>query len=231
MFIKPVEWLAVQEWSKVPLKGTVVDNMDPLKIGGVKVTIDNRVECATALLPWVYPLNPYFLGANPDTSMFSVPEIGSELEIIFPYGDVYFPFYTGYWHSQDNHDTTLDENYPESYGFKDSIGNWFRINKTTEIIKLHHKSGTEIHINKEGTVTVYSVKDLIGNIARNVNVTVGNSMTENVTNTIDVTAGGAITITSNASITLKAPSITLDGAVTGTKTIIDSSGNTNHHSH
>lgn len=152
MFLKLSEHLEKTMPLRRVYKGIVVSNTDPKKYGRVKVKIIGLLEGDTALLPWTAPNNPAFLGGSTNSQKLSVPEVGSELEIRFPFENIYMPFYYGYWHSATTHAPEFDANYPNSYGFKDSIGNIFRINKTLKTLfiniieKIQILSGKDIEL-------------------------------------------------------------------------------------
>ena len=187
--IKIIEWLKKTDHLKVPHKGTVLDNDDPKKLGRVKVQITALLEGTSDTLPWVYPVNAFGLGGNNESSSFSVPEIGSELEILFPYDDIYFPFYRGYWQSVLNHQSDFDEDYPDTYGFRDSTGNIFKINKAQNYVDVLHASGLQIHVDAAGNLTM--------TIPENDDKTVGGNKKVTVTGTFDVDAQGHVTIKTN----------------------------------
>jgi len=131
----------------VPQKGIVVDNDDDKKLGRVKCWIEELVEENHL---WCYPNNPAGLGGSPDLSGFGVPEEGSELIIRFPYDDVYFPVYTGYWQSTNTHQILFDEEYPDEYGFLNSFVAWFRANKATGMAEYFAENGALVRVSEDG---------------------------------------------------------------------------------
>jgi len=144
----------------IPHRGVVMDNNDPKRVGRVKCVVSGLIEGETAYLPWCFPRNPYGLGGGgnktPYNSGFSVPEIGTELEIWFPFGDIYHPMYVGFWQSYKTHQTGFDSDYPESYGWRDSTGNYLKINKAQGYAKEKHgPSGSYVDIDKFGNVTIH----------------------------------------------------------------------------
>ncbi len=106
------------------------------------------------------------------------------------------------------------------------------------IMRYHHYSPHKHEIlYADGSYWVYDfdTQSVNMHVNKNANATIGNNAIINVGNTAKITAGSAIQ--------LHAPSILLDGFVTVTKglrsyenitsdkSIVDTSGNTNHHSH
>ena len=140
--------------------GSVVVNKDPLKLGRVKCLIPDLfpiqgdADYDVDSLPWIAPLNASGAGGSPNSSSFAVPDINSVLAISFPYGDIYFPFYIGYFQSSVTHQTAFDTDYPDTYGNIDSKGNLFKANKKTGEVSYTHNSGTVITIDKNGKIIV-----------------------------------------------------------------------------
>lgn len=150
-------------------KGLIKDNEDPKSLGRVKCYVEGIFEDDDVdKLPWCFPLNATDLGGSPDNSSFAVPEVGTEVIITFPLGDIYTPMYQGFWQSSQSHqEKSFNDNYPETYGKSDSTGNWNKVNKETEEWEFHHSSGLMVHINKEGTVKVHIPKNLLVYIGEN----------------------------------------------------------------
>ena len=139
----------------------MVANADPKKLGRIKVVIAelltvNDIPNNGYKLPWVYPLTSYFLGGSTGSVSFSVPELGSEVTVTFPYEDVYFGFYSGHWHSTANHVSEFDEDYPNSFGWKDSTGTYQKVNKTQQYTEFFHVSGARVRIYDDGMIEIYT---------------------------------------------------------------------------
>lgn len=217
MLIKLPEWLQADRNLSNPHQGTVVDNSDPKKHGRIKATVPGILEGSSSSLPWIYPLNPYFLGGSSDAGLFSVPEVGSLIVVEFCFGDPHLPFYSGGWHHDLSHDATFDDSYPEAYGFHDSKGNYFKVNKQTGEILLVHSSGTKIQISQDGKITVEGKADLnvniIGNASitaqGNVDVTTGGNAAVTATGTANVKSTGEATVESLIKANVKAPLVDL----------------------
>lgn len=171
MLLKPLEWLEKVNNLKRPHKGTVKDNMDPLMLGRLKIKVEKMFEDSDPeKLPWVYPANATGLGGTKDASGFVVPEIESEVTVEFPFDDIYFPFYTSYWQSSLNHQKDFDQDYPETYGWRDKTFNRFKINKKAKFIEFVHSSGTKIQINKDGDLMLDIVGGLHIKVAKDIHV-------------------------------------------------------------
>lgn len=161
MLLKLIEYLHKNNNIKFMHKGLILDNDDPSKIGRIKATVAGLYEDQDLeKLPWIYPINAAGLGGRTDSSSFIVPEIGSEICIIFPYDDIYFPCYIGYYQSKKTHQRVFDENYPLAYGFMDAIGNSIKVDKSDGSVVINHTSGSIIKIEKDGSMSVLPTKSL-----------------------------------------------------------------------
>jgi hypothetical protein len=149
-----------------PHKGIVKDRNDPDKLYRVKVEIKGLIEGDTANLPWIMPKVPASAYSG---GFINVPELDSEISVIFPYpNNPYIAFYDGFWVSKKNSLTyennlgkeVFQAHYPDVMGWYDSLGNYFAIDKIDEKITLHHKTGTQYEINKDGDLNVVVKKDL-----------------------------------------------------------------------
>lgn len=152
--------------------GVVMDNQDPLKLGRIKVYISMYEDVKADDLPWCYPLLHTFLGNSKESIMFSVPEEGSEVRVSFPTRDKYAPYYSGCELNSENKCTFFDDDYPDCYGFKDSVGNFVKVNKKTKTTTIQHSSTTNVEIVEDGTTTLTMPEgtvvqiDSIGNIVK-----------------------------------------------------------------
>ncbi|QJT70942.1 hypothetical protein GR7B_00144 [Vibrio phage vB_VcorM_GR7B] len=179
MLFSAAEIMRPQRLFDKPLKGIVVDNEDPLKIGRVKCTVQPFLVGDTASLPWIIQKSGTGLGGTSDDSAFAVPVVGSEVCVEFPFG-IYMPVYSGFWQSQATHQTHFDEDYPNTYGFKDATGTYWRINKTKLHTEFRHASGSYIQFDKDGNVFEHTVKDRTETIDGNRTVTVKGNETYTV---------------------------------------------------
>lgn len=161
MLLKPVDHMKKTNPFSKPYKGIVVDNDDPKKLGRIKVNIQGFLEGLAEELPWIFPENPTGLGGRADLSSFIVPEVSSRVQVEFPFDDIYAGFYTGYWQSDITHQgSTFDEDYPESYGFRDSQGTHFKVNKSKKFVEVQHTSGARIRMNDDSSVEIQSRSEI-----------------------------------------------------------------------
>lgn len=159
MFIKPVDHIQKTKPFSKPYKGTVVSNDDPRQINRIKVNIPGFIEGDEEDLPWIFADNPAGLGGREDLSGSTVPVVGSQVKVEFPFEDIYSGFYTGYWQSEGTHQgSVFNEDYPESYGFRDEQGTHVKINKTKKFFELQHTSGARVFIDEESLIQLRSRK-------------------------------------------------------------------------
>jgi hypothetical protein len=184
MLLRLNDWVSRNDDISKPHRGVVISNGDPKKLGRIKVEIEGFLQGLH--LPWIYPKNPYFLGGGNGSISFSVPEEGSEVIVEFPFKDIYFGFYTGHWPTKKHPNefdvwsmdafpyVTFNESYPESYGFRDSNGNYFRVNKIKNTMELYHKSSssdeTRITIRDDGQIDIFTIGDFNITNSGNINL-------------------------------------------------------------
>lgn len=155
MLIKPILPLlkSKKDYAGMSYLGTVEANNDPEKLARIKVRISLYSDLATDDLPWASPL----LGSCGNSTFnggFNIPEVGSQVRITFPSRDVTAPYYSGAELTQQNRVTLFDDNYPNSYGYKDSNGNFIKVDKTAGTTHWQHESTTNAQVSADGTITV-----------------------------------------------------------------------------
>lgn len=191
--------------------GEVVDNVDPLKIGRVKISIPHLTEgIPPDALPWSHQMFPVGTGTKGGIPTFKVPAIGTQVIVLFPTEDIYSSFYIGELLYKDHDLAELTADYPETYGFIDKIKNKYWVNMKQGTVDLHHHSGTHVNIEKNGTINVTGVNHLNINITNDTTVTIGGNATVDVGGNCAVTVGGNTTVDSGGPITATAPTINLN---------------------
>ncbi len=198
MLLKLLDVLKTEKTHRGFFKGIVVDNVDPQKLKRVKVKIPKKFETDdNSKLPWCFPQNAYGLGGRPDLSSFIIPEINSELTIEFPFEDLYTPVYSGYYQNTTTTQTELaDSDYPEVYGFVDSLVQWFRVNKkeSKESIEwFRHLDGNDdnwknevFRVDAEGNFWINIPKDLYIRINNDFHIEVINDIVGKILNNSNI---------------------------------------------
>ena len=133
--------------------GMVEDNADPEKLGRLRVRISPYMDFEPEDVPWACPtLGTH--GNNPQAGGINVPEVGSQVRVYFPSHDLTAPYYTGAELNELNRTTFFDEDYPNTYGYKDSIGNFVKVNKSKKTIHLQHSSTSNLRVAPDGSMQI-----------------------------------------------------------------------------
>ena len=142
-------------------------------------------------LPWAFPKNPTGLGGKPDCSSFCVPEVDSEVTIVFPFGDENTPFYDGYWQSKLTTQSSLfSKDYPNSYGWVDSVIEFFRVNKIEPSLEFFRSTlGDLIRLDKDGNLLINIPASIIINVGNSLRIKAGGSTLSVSTDNISEVAG------------------------------------------
>lgn len=146
MLIKLAEYIKPTRSLKYNYLGVVVDNKDPKQLGRIKVSIKGLFEHEAAKLPWCYPR-----GDN-NQALF-IPNIGSKVEISFPYDDVYTPVYNCSRPDETNKKVALLEDYPDSWGWEDT-GFSVKYNRKKQEFSISHSSGSKLQFKQDGTIEI-----------------------------------------------------------------------------
>lgn len=193
-----------------PHRGKVVDNNDPLKLGRVKCTIAGIFQGATANLPWIHPLGPTLFGGTSSSGLVSVPEIGSELVIEFPYDDIYFPVYTGIWANTGIKVTDFDGEYLDILGLKVG-GLKISYNKSSQLFKIDHPSGVTISVTQTGDMNIENVNNLNAQ-ANNINANVAQNLVAQIGVQADITVPVA-NVNAATGVNMTTPLLNVSGLI------------------
>jgi len=188
--------------------GTVEDNNDPEKLGRVRVRIAPYTDFLTDQLPWACPILGS-CGNSSNAGGLNVPEIGSHVRVEFPSKDLTAPYYRGAELNKLNKVTLFDEDYPNTYGYKDSNGNFYKVNKKTGIIDFRHESSSSMQVTADGSLVV--------SLRNGVNFTLSSyGCFELDTGNLEVNnkVDGSLEVKSNSTIYLQALNTTINGDLT-----------------
>ena len=155
MLIKPFNILLKDQLDPTTMSylGCVEDNNDPEKLGRVRVRVAPYADLKTDELPWACPLLGSYGNVN-NAGGLNVPELGAQVRVTFPNRDFTAPYYSGAELNEVNRTTFFDDNYPNTYGYKDSTGNFIKVNKETGTIQIQHSSTTNLQVAPSGSIKV-----------------------------------------------------------------------------
>lgn len=85
--------------------GTVVENVDPLRLGRVRFTIPGLVEPKSA---WAFPAGG-LMGGIKGRGSFSVPKLGADVICVFVGGDPDVPVFFSGWYGENERPAYLDD--------------------------------------------------------------------------------------------------------------------------
>jgi len=205
-------------------RGFVKQNKDPDNRGRIKVIVPSiLMEAPTH---WALPCMPF--GGRPDEGWFTVPEEDAQVWVEFEEGNINKPIWTGtFWQQPNETPKESQDALSDVRMLKTASGHTllFDDSKEEELIRLFHKAGAELNIDKHGSIVLLDVsggkitmnakaqkievKDNNGNI-----MTMGKQGTtikDSQGNTI-VMKGNGITVTTDANLTLEGAQVQVGGA-------------------
>lgn len=175
--------------------GFVTDNVDPLRLGRVKLRIPNLLEFAPELTPWFTPVSSVWFGGSNVSRSLWVPDLEDQLVVVFPSRDIYSGFYIGVIPTVPMDNACLaNDDYPNIYGFHDPSGALLRVNKVTGKFEYEHPSGTKIIIAEDGAMTV----DIKGNLSLSISGNVSLSVDGSVDSIVNMESRTQVNGASNA---------------------------------
>ena len=209
MLIKPFVPLIKEQVDPTAMSyiGNVVDNNDPKKLGRIKVQISVYADLKPEAIPWASPLLASH-GNSQEYGGINIPEIGSQVRITFPSKDYTAPYYSGAELNSTTRTTFFDDDYPHTYGYKDSVGNFMKINKERGTVQFQHSSSTNVQVAPDGSVKVglaggaYFIFDNSNNFDLNIG-------------TLDIngTADGSLNIDANNEVNISTGQMNIKGNV------------------
>ena len=175
-----------------PYIGKVVNNVDPNKEGRCRIRVYGifTSEIPDDELPWATPDFGFVGGLK---GSFVVPPVDAIVRVYFDNGDIYAPIYTtkAFNKNQLEFSGDKDEDYPDSMiFFETDNGEYFKINRKTQMTTYRHSSGMLINIDSEGNINLSTKACDDGSITLNIN----GDCSINVGGDADVIATGNVKI-------------------------------------
>jgi len=158
-------------------RAKVLDNLDPLKLGRVKLEIyPILIGIEADFLPWATPAMPIFDGAGLNTGSFIVPKNDTMVYCFFENGDIYQPvFFAEATDGKKGLPTSREINYPNRKVWRTDSGIEVFIDDTEQEVYIYHPSTTDIKIDKSGNIDINGNKDISVIVKGNANISaIGN---------------------------------------------------------
>jgi uncharacterized protein involved in type VI secretion and phage assembly len=171
--------------------GKVVANCDSAMQGRVQVRLDSAPDLAL----WAGVISPM---AGSGYGFFAPPQIGDQVVVVFNHGDLNEPYIVGVVRkATDLPQITLPTEAVTKRKLRTPVGHEIDFDDATQALTITSSSQQKVSMNLDS-----------------VELTAGLGAA-----TIQMTTGGAITITGATSIELNAPTITLNGTVVEMKAV------------
>lgn len=195
---------------------TVVDNVDPLGIGRIKVKIPNLFDPAQSAVPWIGAHKQSPFGFGPNFGVYGSPQIDSRVRVKFQEGNAHYGLIEA-----DEYDKSIANpkfKSPKTWGYKDPTGNELFVEMDTGAFEFTHSSGITIKYNSQGNANIHIINDKTETIdGNNTETTTGNS-TNNVSGNLSITvtgsaninATGSLDISSSAAVNITAPVVNIN---------------------
>ena len=170
--------------------GTVVDIEDPLNLGRVRVDVIGFFDgLDPALIPWATPGNGWSAGSASGSGSFSIPKLGSLVDVQFDNGNIYSPTYL-------SHQRISDELKEEVGGDRTAHS---VIYDTDNAIKVYYTAGKGLML--DFAETQVNIKPDNSIIIQNPN---GDK--------VELLNDGNITVETSTNVTVKSPEVIIDAA-------------------
>ena len=134
--------------------GKVINNNDPDKEGKCRIRVYGIFgdDIPDTDLPWALP-DFNFIGSK--LGSFVVPPVDALVKVYFDHGDVYLPHYSTKAVVQKSLPKRRMKNYPNNVVFFETdAGDYMEIDRDSSVTTFHHKSGTEIRIQSNGSIII-----------------------------------------------------------------------------
>ena len=182
-------------------EGHVISNKDPDKRQRVQIRIPILHRgIPDDKLPWSNTkAGGGTSNAGSGVGSVQVPDNFAKVRINFVDDDPHNPQYSTSPTSDDvNKDNELlQEDYPSTQGNADSFGNRWSVNRATGDVNFTHKTGTSIHVDGAGNVSIGSPTSVVIGAASDISVIAGGVLKLHGAGGVDI-AGPRIDLNTNA---------------------------------
>lgn len=197
-------------------RGFVADNKDPQQRGRLLLRVPSVLGEQTS--GWALPCLPF--GGLREQGLFMVPEVGAQVWVEFEEGNVNIPIWVGvFWQQNGDIPSEAAKDEPTTRVLKTPSGHTLQFDDAAgeEQFRLAHPAGTEMIIDKNGTVNlVDAASNTLTLDAENNVVTLkdsnGNSLVMDSSGTVLEDSNGNKIEMAAAGITVKGQMITIEGS-------------------
>ena len=172
--------------------GTVVDIEDPLNIGRIKIEVFGFFDgLDPALIPWATPGNGWSAGSVSGSGAFSVPKLGSVVDVQFDNGNIYNPTYKCHQRISDElREEVGDDRNAHSIVY--DTDNAIKVYFTTGKGLMLDFQETQVNIKPDNTIIIQNPNG----------------------DKVELVNDGNITIETGTKVTVKSPEVIIDAAQT-----------------
>lgn len=182
--------------------GTVVDIEDPLQIGRVRVEVFGFFDgLDPTLIPWATPATSNTGGSDTGGGFFSVPKLGSVVEVQFDSGNIYNPQYSFNQRISDELKEEISASYENAHSvIYDTITEGFvKVYFTEEKGLMLDYKGSQINIKPDKSIIVQNAS--------------GDGIFEMLDDgTMNITQANMINIKTDADINVECQNVIVDHA-------------------
>ncbi|MBI4650385.1 hypothetical protein HY745_03685 [Candidatus Desantisbacteria bacterium] len=202
-------------------RAIVTDNMDPKKLGRVKVKVPSLL--GEHEIGWAMPCFPY--GGGADRGYYMIPENDDGVWVEFEAGDISYPIWSGTWWAKDETPKGVEdaEPVPDIKMIKSKSGNIIQLDDTSgsESISIIDKSGNKVVMKSESISIIDKSENKIIMKADSIEINSdtrdlklkGNNISIEATAELKIT-GATTTIEGSSTLTAKGAATTLEGSST-----------------